>query len=186
MALFAERGIYGTRIEDITERADIGKGAFYNYFPSKDALIADLVAEGVQTFQRLYVSRLNGASEIKVRVSELARLHGAFLDEHPEYALLFHQARGLLLLKDTRVERLREVFADYLRIVGRSLVQDQNAAAWSEQDLLDIAAAVVGGVAGYRSFRIAAALPPRESTAEEVLSSGIPGLVEERRRSPAR
>jgi AcrR family transcriptional regulator len=177
ITLFAERGIYGTRVEDITERVDLGKGAFYNYFPSKDALIAVLVAEGVRTFEEEYLSRLNGTDVVAARVVDLARLHADFLDQHPQYGLLFHQARGLLLLKETQVERLREVFADYLRSVGHALIPNGRH-AWSDEDLLELAAAFVGEVSGYRSFRIAAALAPKESIAAEVLALGIPGLIE--------
>ncbi len=35
LGLFYEKGIYRTKIEDITERADIGKGTFYQYFETK-------------------------------------------------------------------------------------------------------------------------------------------------------
>ena len=40
LELFATRGFLATRVEDITEAADVGKGAFYNYFPSKEHLLA--------------------------------------------------------------------------------------------------------------------------------------------------
>lgn len=179
--LFAERGIHGTRIEDITERVDLGKGAFYNYFPSKDALIADIVAEGVQTFDDDYLTRLEGVVDGEERIRELARLHAAFLAERPRQAVLFHQARGLLMIKKTRVEGLRAVFADYLRRVGRALVVD--ADAWPEEVLVDFAAALVGGLAGYRSYRIASsAMPDSEGTVQEIMMRALPSMMQERLR----
>ena len=57
IALMAERGLYATRIEDITERADLGKGAFYNYFLSKDALVAALAKAGLNALP-VYVKSL--------------------------------------------------------------------------------------------------------------------------------
>lgn len=179
MALFAERGIYGTRVEDITERVDLGKGAFYNYFPSKEALVADLVAEAVATFEEAYLSRMRGTSVIADRVGELVRLCTAFTNEHPRYALLLHQARGLLILKEAPMERLREAFVAYLGSVGQALIDPQKKERLPDEDLLDIAAALLGGVAGYRSFQLAAALLPNASTAEGVLAPGIQGLVEQ-------
>jgi len=37
--LFAERGFSDTTVADITNAADLGKGTFFNYFPSKDHLL---------------------------------------------------------------------------------------------------------------------------------------------------
>lgn len=42
MKLFAERGFFSTTVEDITEAADVGKGTFFNYFPSKEGVFAVL------------------------------------------------------------------------------------------------------------------------------------------------
>jgi AcrR family transcriptional regulator len=40
LSLFAERGYAKTTVEDITEKADVGKGTFFNYFPSKEHVLA--------------------------------------------------------------------------------------------------------------------------------------------------
>src|SRR5215813_13596486 len=37
--LFARKGFANTTVEDITEAADVGKGTFFNYFPSKDHIL---------------------------------------------------------------------------------------------------------------------------------------------------
>jgi AcrR family transcriptional regulator len=39
LTLFAEKGFAETTVEDITEAADVGKGTFFNHFPSKDHLL---------------------------------------------------------------------------------------------------------------------------------------------------
>jgi len=42
MKLFAERGFVATTTEQITEAADVGQGTFFNYFPSKQHVLAAL------------------------------------------------------------------------------------------------------------------------------------------------
>src|SRR5271170_3265433 len=37
--LFARKGFTETTVGDITEAADVGKGTFFNYFPSKDHIL---------------------------------------------------------------------------------------------------------------------------------------------------
>src|SRR5215471_21143340 len=39
LALFSEKGFAETTVEDITDAADVGKGTFFNYFPSKDHIL---------------------------------------------------------------------------------------------------------------------------------------------------
>jgi AcrR family transcriptional regulator len=39
LALFAQKGFAETTVEDITNAADVGKGTFFNYFPSKDHIL---------------------------------------------------------------------------------------------------------------------------------------------------
>src|SRR5260370_4017448 len=37
--MFAQNGLAETPVEDITNAADVGKGTFFNYFPSKDHIL---------------------------------------------------------------------------------------------------------------------------------------------------
>ena len=42
MKLFEKKGIIATTVEEITQAADVGKGTFFNYFPSKEAIFSAL------------------------------------------------------------------------------------------------------------------------------------------------
>lgn len=182
MSLVQKRGIHGMRIEDITERADVGKGVFYNYFDAKEALIAALVQEGVELLDREYLCQLTSHGDLSRRVEALANAQEAFYRDHPDYALLFHQARGLLQLGGTRGASLRGAFATYLTRLS-ALLAGEHESDWSATDLLDISAAMAGAAAGYRSFCIAAERTPRPATVGSALMAGLPQLLEERRRA---
>src|SRR5271170_2850734 len=52
LQLFAERGYLETTVEDITEAADVGKGTFFNYFPTKEHVLATFGAERIAVIER--------------------------------------------------------------------------------------------------------------------------------------
>jgi AcrR family transcriptional regulator len=54
LQLFAQRGFLETTVEDITEAADVGKGTFFNYFPTKEHVLATLGAERVAIIERAH------------------------------------------------------------------------------------------------------------------------------------
>ena len=48
MALFRDKGFDDTTIEEITSRADVAKGTFFNYFASKETLLSELRLWGIE------------------------------------------------------------------------------------------------------------------------------------------
>src|ERR1700751_3663528 len=52
LELFGDRGFLETTVEDITEAADVGKGTFFNYFPTKEHILAEFGGERVAAVQR--------------------------------------------------------------------------------------------------------------------------------------
>jgi len=52
LELFGERGFLETTVEDITEVADVGKGTFFNYFPTKEHVLAAYGGERIAAVER--------------------------------------------------------------------------------------------------------------------------------------
>jgi AcrR family transcriptional regulator len=52
LRIFAERGYLETTVADITEAADLGKGTFFNYFPTKEHVLAKYGEERLATIDR--------------------------------------------------------------------------------------------------------------------------------------
>ncbi len=181
--LFGDRGFQGTRVEDITERVDLAKGAFYNYFDSKEALLAQLILEGIELLEQKYLSRLLDHEPLAEHVAGLVRLYGAFYDEHPEYLVLIHQARGLLKLHEAGNERLREVLAELLRCLAARLAPAGEAGQWNTEESMELATVLAGGVAGYRSFKLTAGMGPATRASERATAFGLAQMMEEMRRS---
>jgi AcrR family transcriptional regulator len=174
LALFGERGLYETRVEDVTDKADVGKGAFYNYFDSKAVLVAALVRAGVALLDETFLSH-SPASTIAGRVAAVAHAHDRFFREQPAYALVFHQARGLLEAHQGPAQELREAFDFYIHRIASFLYPGRPPS----RAMLDAAVAVVGSIAGYRSYGLAAGLPTSPATIITLLSSGVGKLSTE-------
>ena len=180
LAYFARRGIYGTRIEDITEQADLGKGAFYNYFDSKDDLVAALLSEAVELLDYDYLSRVAATHSLPLRVNALAAAHERFFQDHADYLVLFHQARGTLLIDSDPINALRTVFLEYLgRLADKLVPSTDTDPQWTTAKRLDVAAAFAGGITGYRSHCAAAGLPHDPQTVTRVITGGVVAIVEE-------
>jgi AcrR family transcriptional regulator len=183
LELLRERGIYGTRVEDITERADVGKGVFYNHFESKETLFAQLLQEAVDLLERDYLTAVGEEASLDRRIERLALAQEAFFRDHPEYAMVIHQARGLLLIDPDGAASLRDAFSDYMSRMSRWIPAPHDGGGWATSDLLSVAAAIAGSAAGYRSFCIAVGRPIDTDLITTVLVSGVPHVLRERRRA---
>lgn len=72
LQLFAERGYLETTVEDITEAADVGKGTFFNYFPTKEHVLSHYGEERVQEIERSLERARSGKESILDVLKDLA------------------------------------------------------------------------------------------------------------------
>lgn len=83
LALFSEKGFEATTIDDITARADVAKGTFFNYFPRKEAVIEFLAEEWMALAERTAANRaLTAPQRVRELYEVLTRAH----EEHPDLA----------------------------------------------------------------------------------------------------
>ncbi|HKD80214.1 MAG TPA: TetR/AcrR family transcriptional regulator, partial [Candidatus Angelobacter sp.] len=52
MKLFEQKGIFSTTVEEITDAADVGKGTFFNYFPSKETILTAMAERQLSVIER--------------------------------------------------------------------------------------------------------------------------------------
>lgn len=153
LALFATHGIYEVTVEDITEAADVGKGTFYQHFPSKTVIIHHLLHDGVSELLDRCRREGRAAGTDKERVKRLLSAQFRFFDERPDLLILFHQVRGLLKLERPEVRSLQKEYARYIRFLAAVLGTSLDRRRYSRARLTQLACAMAGLVAGYLSYR---------------------------------
>jgi AcrR family transcriptional regulator len=86
--LFRERGYDDTTVEAITEAADVAKSTFFNYFPTKEAIVDEIALWRIDRLG----SRVLGADDVPARVvGRIKLLMSAMADElAPEDELTRH------------------------------------------------------------------------------------------------
>ncbi|MBN2064754.1 MAG: TetR/AcrR family transcriptional regulator [Sedimentisphaerales bacterium] len=151
LEVFSEYGVDATTIDDITRRADLGKGTFYRYFSDKREITTCLVEDSMARL----ISQLNKFSiepkSIEDVLEHLLNVHyDFFVNNSGEFVLLF---QGRLFLKlDRRIsESMEGPFSEYLSAIESLLSPFVSV----KMDLLRIrrlACAVAGFVFGYFSF----------------------------------
>lgn len=71
IALFRERGFEATTVDEITERADVGRGTFFNYFPRKEAVLAYLSEERVALAEENAAALLDSQAPAREKLHDL-------------------------------------------------------------------------------------------------------------------
>jgi AcrR family transcriptional regulator len=148
--LFSEKGIYWATVEDITELADYGKGTFYKYFDSKEAMICALLKEGLdeltakteQALQKVPTGSKTLSAAIEARVD--------FFLNRPEYLLFFHQVRGMMQLQVGAAKELRTIYDAHLAQLTKLVKPAMDAGqAGNARDIATAMAAYTSGLLTY-------------------------------------
>ena len=86
--VFARQGIDATRINDITEEADVGAGSFYNYFDSKDAVVAAVVEDATHAIGAAIDAATADLEDVAEVVAVAHRTMLKVLADDPEFGWL--------------------------------------------------------------------------------------------------
>jgi len=86
LGLFAEHGFHGTSIRDIAAGTAVQSASLYAHFPSKEAILAELVLAGHEEHHtRLVTALLQSGTDPRDRLAALVRAH---VQTHTDYPML--------------------------------------------------------------------------------------------------
>ena len=81
--LFAEQGYHGAAVGDICDALGVGKGVFYWYFPSKEAVFSELLQESLLQLRRAQQAAIATVDDPVERIEQGIRASIGFFRENP-------------------------------------------------------------------------------------------------------
>jgi AcrR family transcriptional regulator len=83
---FNARGVSGTTIEDVRERAGASVGSIYHHFGSKEQLAAALHVEGARSYQAGFLEVLQKQRSARAGIHAIVRHHLRWVADNPDLA----------------------------------------------------------------------------------------------------
>jgi AcrR family transcriptional regulator len=149
-AIFAEKGLASATIDEIAERADVGRGSFYYHFTDKEEIIGEVLEDILNELTKLMKARCKDQNDLKSLLDSMIQAHIEFFSNRWEDFVLYYQGRADLTL-DLSYEGLETPFLIYLNRI-EDLVDAVIPQPISKLRLRRLACAIAGFISGYYSF----------------------------------
>lgn len=149
--VFTEKSIDAATVEDITEKADLGKGTLYHHFGDKSEIIIALVEDAVTHLIEYIRPSEEAPKSLEEMLEFLLDGHYRFLlESHEEFLLLF-QGRVMVKLQSDHLDELEEPYLRYLKEIEEQISKYLPPKV-DPMKVRRIACAVAGFVFGFLSF----------------------------------
>lgn len=149
--VFSEKTVDAATIEEITEKADVGKGTLYQHFEDKEEIVVTLVEEAVGHLIEHISSYDSKPATLEDMLEHLLNAHYEFLVDSKEEFILLFQGKLLLKLQSETLDELEEPYLRYLKEI-----EDQVSTYLSPRinpiKIRRLACAAAGFVFGFFSF----------------------------------
>jgi len=160
---FSEKSIDAVTIEEITDKADVGKGTLYQHFEDKEEIVVTLVEDAVEhliEYIRAYSSEPETLEEM---LEHLLNAHYEFSVEAKEEFMLLFQGKLLLKLESETLDELEEPYLRYLEEIENK-VSKYLSPRIDPIKIRRLACAVAGFVFGFFSFAMIGMTPDEIQT----------------------
>lgn len=149
--VFTEKSVDAATVEEITEKADVGKGTLYQHFEDKEEIVVTLVEEAVKHLIDRIRSYETAPETLESMLEHLLNAHYGFsIDSREEFLLLF-QGKLLLRLESDTLDELEEPYIQYLEEIEEQ-VSSYLSPRIAPIKIRRLACAVAGFVFGFFSF----------------------------------
>lgn len=149
--VFTEKSIDAATVEDITKKADLGKGTLYHHFEDKDQIVITLVEDAVSHLAEYMNSYEQPPESLEEMLEFLLDAHYRFSKESCEEFLLLFQGKLLVELQSEHLDELEDPYLRYLKEIEKQ-VSEYLPPKIDPLKIRRLACAVAGFVFGFFSF----------------------------------
>lgn len=149
-----KKGIFKTRVEDITSYLGIAKGSFYTYFKSKDRLLEEIIDRVYEIREKELEELLEGNYdyEEQIRIFIIKRFVISS-DNLKSHLILINLTRNLEHLTPVLREKLLQIEILNRKFLKEIIKNIQNI-SYSEEEIDTIIIFIMGGIKSYRLERL--------------------------------
>jgi len=96
MEVFSHKGFHPATMDEIAEKAGVGKGTLYRYFETKEKLFAELVRLRLEELGATAGSVIDGRDDVLTMISKCIRMYFEFFDRNQRlYRLIIQEQLDL-------------------------------------------------------------------------------------------
>ena len=149
--VFSEKSVDAATVEDITDKADLGKGTLYQHFEDKEEIVVTLVEEAVAHLVEHIRAYESVPETLEEMLEHLLNAHYEFSVDAAEEFLLLFQGKILLKLQSDTMDELEDPYMQYLKEIEEQ-VSIYLSPRIAPLKVRRLACAVAGFVFGFLSF----------------------------------
>ncbi|WP_025029042.1 TetR/AcrR family transcriptional regulator [Caldalkalibacillus mannanilyticus] len=112
--IISEQGIQGATIRGIAEGAGLSTGAIYHYYNSKEAILYDIMDEGLNVTKRVAQISIEGKRHLNEIINEIYESMQERFQITPENRLQFYLAHEAMVGNEELQNKFKERYNDWV------------------------------------------------------------------------
>lgn len=126
-AQFSEKGIYGTRVDEIAKEASINKRMIYEYYGSKEGLYKAVLERSYKKLMDMELEVLSKNTPAALAVSGIVRLYFEFLSQNPSYVnlIMWENLNKGRYIRELDFHQIKHPAFDMMKKIFKKGIQDK-------------------------------------------------------------
>lgn len=121
--IISEHGIQGATIREIAEQAGVSTGAIYHYYDSKEAILYDVMDEGLGEIKRIATVSIKDKKRLEEIIQEIFDGMQKRFKKDDENRLQFYLAHEAMLGDEELKQKFNDKYEDWINRVEDIFVQ---------------------------------------------------------------